>query len=129
MGKRRSSLDMRLEHAFDRLFTAKLQRVHEILVPAACGAKPQPRRRTAMKNAAIYARVSSAQQEEHTIGSQTVALIAFAQEPGYHVPREWIFESSAGFSPNYPADRDWSRRWLPTMSPTSGARIPSIYVL
>ena len=42
-----------------------------------------------MKNAAIYARVSSAQQKEkHTIASQTAALITFAQERGYHVPRE-----------------------------------------
>jgi site-specific DNA recombinase len=51
-----------------------------------------------MKNAAIYARVSSAQQkEEHTIASQTAALVAFAQEHGYHVPREWVFEDE-GFS-------------------------------
>ncbi len=51
-----------------------------------------------MKNAAIYARVSSAQQkEEHTIASQTAALIAFAQEHSYHVPREWVFEDE-GFS-------------------------------
>src|SRR5271155_2970292 len=33
MGKRRSSPDICLEYAFDRLFTAKLQRVYEILVP------------------------------------------------------------------------------------------------
>ena len=51
-----------------------------------------------MKNAAIYARVSSVQQkEEHTIASQTAALIAFAQEQGYHVPREWVFEDE-GYS-------------------------------
>jgi site-specific DNA recombinase len=51
-----------------------------------------------MKNAAIYARVSSAQQkEEHTIASQTAALVAFAQEHGYHVPREWVFEDE-GYS-------------------------------
>jgi site-specific DNA recombinase len=51
-----------------------------------------------MKNAAIYARVSSAQQkEEHTIASQTAALIAFAQEKGFHVPREWVFEDE-GYS-------------------------------
>jgi site-specific DNA recombinase len=51
-----------------------------------------------MKNAAIYARVSSTQQkEEHTIASQTAALIAFAQEHDYHVPREWVFEDE-GFS-------------------------------
>ncbi|HUA22777.1 MAG TPA: recombinase family protein [Steroidobacteraceae bacterium] len=51
-----------------------------------------------MKNAAIYARVSSTQQkEEHTIASQTAALISFAQEHGYHVPREWVFEDE-GYS-------------------------------
>jgi site-specific DNA recombinase len=51
-----------------------------------------------MKNAAIYARVSSAQQkQERTIASQTAALIKFAEENGYHVPREWIFEDE-GFS-------------------------------
>ena len=51
-----------------------------------------------MKNAAIYARVSSVQQkEEHTIASQTAALMPFAKEHGYHVPREWVFEDE-GFS-------------------------------
>jgi site-specific DNA recombinase len=51
-----------------------------------------------MKNAAIYARVSSAQQkEEHTIASQTEALLAFAREKGFHVPQEWVFEDE-GFS-------------------------------
>src|SRR5271166_2055389 len=51
-----------------------------------------------MKNAAIYARVSSVQQkEEHTIASQTAALILFAQQHDYHVPREWVFEDE-GFS-------------------------------
>jgi site-specific DNA recombinase len=51
-----------------------------------------------MKNAAIYARVSSAEQkQERTIASQTAALITYAEEHGYHVPREWIFEDE-GFS-------------------------------
>src|SRR5882762_2107674 len=51
-----------------------------------------------MKDAAIYARVSSVQQkEEHTIASQTAALIPFAKEHGYHVPQEWVFEDE-GFS-------------------------------
>jgi site-specific DNA recombinase len=51
-----------------------------------------------MKTAAIYARVSSdKQREEHTIASQTAALIAFAQEQGYQVPQEWVFEDE-GFS-------------------------------
>ena len=33
MGKRRGPPDVCLEYTFDRLFTAKLQRVYEILVP------------------------------------------------------------------------------------------------
>ena len=46
-----------------------------------------------MKTAAIYARVSSDKQwEENTIASQTAALIAFAGEQQFEVPREWIFE-------------------------------------
>jgi len=51
-----------------------------------------------MKMAAIYARVSSDQQkQEHTIDSQTQALIAFAESAGYSVPAEWIFED-VGYS-------------------------------
>jgi site-specific DNA recombinase len=51
-----------------------------------------------MKMAAIYARVSSEQQrEEHTIASQTVALIEFAQSHELEVPREWVFEDE-GYS-------------------------------
>jgi site-specific DNA recombinase len=46
-----------------------------------------------MKTAAIYARVSSdKQKEEHTIASQTAGLIEFAQNNGYSVPPEWVFE-------------------------------------
>jgi site-specific DNA recombinase len=46
-----------------------------------------------MKTAAIYARVSGDQQkEEHTIASQTAALMEFAQSEGYSVPAEWIFQ-------------------------------------
>src|SRR5436305_14415373 len=45
------------------------------------------------KPAAIYARVSSdRQKEQHTIASQTAALIEHAQANGYTVPAEWIFE-------------------------------------
>ena len=51
-----------------------------------------------MKMAAIYARVSSEQQrEEHTIASQTVALIEFAKSHALEVPREWVFEDE-GYS-------------------------------
>jgi len=51
-----------------------------------------------MKTAAIYARVSSdKQKEENTIASQTAALIAFAGERQFEVPREWVFEDD-GYS-------------------------------
>jgi site-specific DNA recombinase len=54
--------------------------------------------RTEMKMAAIYARVSSDQQrEEHTIASQTSALIEFAKKHDLEVPREWVFEDE-GYS-------------------------------
>jgi len=53
---------------------------------------------TAMKSAAIYARVSSdKQKEENTIASQTSALVEFARNNGYAVPDGWVFEDE-GFS-------------------------------
>ena len=51
-----------------------------------------------MMMAAIYARVSSEQQrEEHTIASQTAALIEFARSHDLQVPKEWVFEDE-GYS-------------------------------
>ena len=51
-----------------------------------------------MKMAAIYARVSSEKQrEEHTIASQTAALIEFAKTHEIQVPQAWIFEDE-GYS-------------------------------
>jgi site-specific DNA recombinase len=51
-----------------------------------------------MKMAAIYARVSSEQQrDEHTIASQTAALIEFAKSHELQVPKEWVFEDE-GYS-------------------------------
>src|SRR5437870_3389024 len=50
------------------------------------------------KPAAIYARVSSDRQKEsHTIGSQTSALVEYAQTHGYAVPSEWVFQDE-GYS-------------------------------
>src|ERR1700675_927725 len=50
------------------------------------------------KPAAIYARVSSDRQKEnHTIASQTVALIQHAETQGYAVPSEWVFQDE-GYS-------------------------------
>src|ERR1017187_9572665 len=51
-----------------------------------------------MKMAAIYARVSSERQrEEHTIASQTAALIEFAKSHELEVPTDWVFEDE-GYS-------------------------------
>ena len=51
-----------------------------------------------MRPAVIYARVSSdRQKEEHTIASQTEVLRAFAQQQGFSVPDEWVFEDE-GYS-------------------------------
>jgi site-specific DNA recombinase len=48
--------------------------------------------------AAIYARVSSdRQKEDHTIASQTVALLELAKSNGYLVPAEWVFQDE-GYS-------------------------------
>src|SRR5712691_10638702 len=50
------------------------------------------------KPAAIYARVSSDRQKEnHTIASQTVALIQHAETQCYAVPSEWVFQDE-GYS-------------------------------
>jgi site-specific DNA recombinase len=50
------------------------------------------------KPAAIYARVSSDRQKEnHTIASQTTALIEYGGAHGYAVPPEWIFQDE-GYS-------------------------------
>ena len=50
------------------------------------------------KPAAIYARVSSDRQKEnHTIASQTAALIEYAQTHGYTVLPEWVFQDE-GYS-------------------------------
>ncbi len=51
-----------------------------------------------MKAAAVYARVSSERQkEEHTITSQTAALLEHAKQLDYTVPKEWVFEDE-GYS-------------------------------
>ena len=50
------------------------------------------------RTAALYARVSSDQQKEnHTIQSQTAALIEYAKTHGYTVPSQWQFQDE-GYS-------------------------------
>jgi site-specific DNA recombinase len=51
-----------------------------------------------MRSAAIYARVSSdRQKEEHTIGSQVMALREYAHNEACMVPEQWIFQDE-GYS-------------------------------
>jgi site-specific DNA recombinase len=48
---------------------------------------------SSMSSAAIYARVSSVRQKkDETIGSQTAALRAHAEQLGLDVPDDWVFE-------------------------------------
>src|SRR5512132_2612266 len=48
---------------------------------------------SSMTSAAIYARVSSARQKkDETIASQTAALRAHAEQLGFDVPDDWVFE-------------------------------------
>src|SRR2546425_752519 len=50
------------------------------------------------QTAAIYARVSSdRQKEQHTIASQTAALLDYAQAHQYTIPPEWKFQDE-GYS-------------------------------
>jgi site-specific DNA recombinase len=50
------------------------------------------------KPAAIYARVSSdRQKQDHTIASQTTALVEYAKTNGYAVPPHWVFQDE-GYS-------------------------------
>jgi len=50
------------------------------------------------KPAAIYARVSSdRQKQDHTIASQTTALVEYAKTNGYVVPPDWVFQDE-GYS-------------------------------
>jgi len=64
-----------------------------------------------MRIAAIYARVSSEQQrEEHTIASQTAALLEFAKSRDLEVPKEWVFEASPIFIASLLINRSWLTR-------------------
>ncbi len=57
--------------------------------------------------AALYARVSTLQQEqEATIESQVAAIEAFAQSHGYRLLKEFYFLDQAVSAPNWP-DRRW----------------------
>ena len=101
MGERaRYRRAVHFEYAFDRLLAAKLAQAYEILNSdrvriLSAGAQMKE---SAMRAAAIYARVSSdRQKEEHTIASQTAALMAFAREQDCDVPVEWVFEDE-GYS-------------------------------
>ena len=95
---RRGSLQVHFDYTFDRLRESKLAQAYDILVPGRERLVGARAKETDMKMAAIYARVSSEQQrEEHTIASQTAALIEFAKSHDLEVPEEWVFEDE-GYS-------------------------------
>src|SRR5437870_4450682 len=61
------------------------------------------------KPAAIYARVSSDRQKEnHTLASQTTALIQHAETQGYAVPSEWVFQDERATVPR--RERLWRQK-------------------
>ena len=83
------------EFVFDRHAATDLSVAYAILVPQRRARIGGPARKDdrAMTSAAIYARVSSARQKkDETIGSQTAALRAHAEQLGLDVPDEWVFE-------------------------------------
>ena len=99
MGERaRYRRAVHFEYAFDRLLAAKLAQAYEILNSDRVRILGAGAQMKGVRAAAIYARVSSdRQKEEHTIASQTAALMAFAREQDCDVPVEWVFEDE-GYS-------------------------------
>ena len=85
------------------------------------------------KPAAIYARVSSdRQKEDHTIASQTTALVEYAKTNGYVVPSEWVFQDE-GYSgaslqrPGLEALRDLAQGQMTTVLIYSPDRLSRKY--
>src|SRR5271163_2112439 len=102
MGERaRYRRAVHFEYAFDRLLAVKLAQACEILHSdrvRILGAGAQ------MKGVSDEGRrdlcsgfVGQAEGREHTIASQTAALMAFAREQDCDVPVEWVFEDE-GYS-------------------------------
>jgi len=103
---RRPALDghaLQFEYRFDRLLPQKLEQAYEFLVPPLRrpigSAELNPLQEIANEQpAAIYTRVSSdRQKQDHTIASQTAALMEYAKTNGYVVPPEWVFQDE-GYS-------------------------------
>ena len=99
MAERRAApRTLQFEYQFDRLLDPKLSQAYELLVPDKRWPTRELQEVKHEKTAAIYARVSSDQQKEnHTIQSQTAALIAYAKTHGYAVPGQWQFQDE-GYS-------------------------------
>ena len=110
---------------FDRHAATDLSVAYAISVPqrrartARAGQEGRPQHDRSMTSAAIYARVSSARQKkDETIGSQTAALRAHAEQLGLDVPEEWVFEDDGPLRRHPGPARRWSG--CATWSPGSG---------
>ncbi|MGW4513973.1 recombinase family protein [Streptomyces sp. NPDC004393] len=81
-----------VEFVFDRLGAVELAAAYQILVPVRGRAIRQANGVMAMIHAALYARVSSARQQQHeTIDSQVACLREHARMQGWEIPQEWVF--------------------------------------
>jgi site-specific DNA recombinase len=98
MAERLRQRNVCLEYAFDRLFTSKLQQVYELLVPDRARLTGEPSRGGDDEERCDLRPGILCPAEGGTHNCEpTAALIPFAEEHGYHVPREWVFEDE-GFS-------------------------------
>ena len=106
MAKRGASSDrhaVQLEFRFDRLFIRKLEQAYQLLVPEIRRpvASMTPNSAQEMTNEQARSHLCTSllgpTEGNHTIGSQTSALVEYAQTHGYAVPSEWVFQDE-GYS-------------------------------
>jgi hypothetical protein len=96
---------LQLEYRFDRLLPDKLAPVYQLLVPdrrqpiggeAPKAASPALEVNHEQASSHLCAGVLGSPEGEHTIASQTAALIEYAQKNGYSVPPEWVIQDEGG---------------------------------
>ena len=94
---------LQFPYLLDRLLPDKLEQVYQLLVPdharpIGCPVPTLPQENWHDASRGHLPRVSSdRQKEEHTIVSQTAALLEYAQKHNYVVPPEWVFQDQ-GYS-------------------------------
>ena len=89
---------LQFQYRFDRLLPDKLEQAYQLSVPdharpIGCPVTTLPQENLHDASRGHLTRVSSdRQKEEHTIASQTAALLEYAQKHSYVVPPEWVFQ-------------------------------------